>query len=154
MKVSEIMTAPVITVLASASLADLLDVLKGRGVSGVPVVDADDRLVGIVSRQDIILEELRTIKGAPSPQTSLEQILNGGFVTVNAEGLQSHSKPVHAIMTPVEKVLTCRKDTPLTEACALMADNRIHRLPVLNGRRLVGILTTTDVVRAVARGRL
>ncbi len=154
MKVSEIMTAPVITVPASASLADLLELLKEKNVTGVPVVDEGDRLAGIVSRHDIVLEELRTIKGSSSARSSLDQILNGGFVTVSADGLQSHSKPVREIMTPASEVLTCRKDTPLAEACALMADNGVHRLPVLNGRRLVGILTTTDVVRAVARGKI
>ena len=154
MKVSDLMSSPVITVRPGDSIAELLQIFKDRGVTGVPVVGTADRLVGIVSRQDIVLEELRLLDGRPGGATELDQILNGGFATVSADGLKSHSTPVEEIMTPAAKVLSCKRTTPITDACAVMARNHVHRLPVLAGRKLVGILTTFDVVRALADGRI
>jgi CBS domain-containing protein len=153
-KVSEIMSSPVITVDAQASVAQLLALLKEHSISGLPVVDGEGALAGIVSRQDVILQELRLLGSKEPSPSRLSEILNGGFVTVPAEGFRSQTTKVGEIMTPAAKVRTCRKDTSLTEACALMAENRIHRLPVIAGGRIVGILSTTDIVRAVADGRI
>ena len=149
MKVASLMTTPVITVRQETTVAELLELLKDKRISGSPVVDDNNRLVGIVSRQDIVLEEIRLMKGNAAPQNTLAQILDAGYVTVSAEGLKSHSTLVKEVMTPAERLHTCGPDTPLSAACATMVKHHVHRLPVLKGRRLVGILSTMDVVRAV-----
>ena len=80
----------------------------------------------------------------------MDQILGSGYATVSADGLRSHSTLVKEIMTS-DGLHSCRPETPLAKACALMIENHIHRLPVVKGRKLVGILTTMDVVRAVGK---
>ncbi|MFQ5719506.1 MAG: CBS domain-containing protein [Acidobacteriota bacterium] len=154
MRVDDVMTAPVVTVRDQATVAELLVLLTEKQISGVPVVDDRGTLTGIVSRHDIVIEELKAMNGKEDTRTRLAGILDAGYVTVAAEGLNCRSTRVRQIMTPASRIQSCRPSMPLPRACIIMVENRVHRLLVLAGRKLVGILTTTDVVRAVGNGTL
>jgi len=113
----ELMSSPVRSIRPETSVGEAHRILLRYGHSGLPVVDAGDRLTGIISRRDIDIA------------------LHHGF---------SHA-PVKGYMTPQLK--TIAPDTLLPEIEALMVTYDIGRLPVLENGQLVGIVTRTDVLR-------
>lgn len=120
----ELMSSPVRTIRPETTIAEAQRILLRYGHSGLSVVDANDRLVGIISRRD------------------LDIALHHGF---------SHA-PVKGYMTTNLK--TIRPDTPLPEIESLMMTFDIGRLPVLDADQLVGIVTRTDVLRELHQAGL
>jgi predicted transcriptional regulator len=181
-KVSEIMTTSVITVDPGDSLRDAVEAFRAREVSGAPVTSGDG-IIGVVSVTDI-LEFQATNPGVPVGHTEEESstpfeapavwdedeedVPSAYFVDYwsdigaemtsrfnSLEGpewdvLDNHS--VAEVMT--RTVIGIPSDATVQEAAKRLTDERIHRLLVQEDGHLVGIVTTTDVVRAVAEGRV
>jgi acetoin utilization protein AcuB len=129
MLVGRRMTANPITVRPDVSIADALEQMRREKVRHFPVVDKEGKLVGIVSRQDLLY-------ASPSSVTSL----NVWEVTY----LVSQIK-VREVMT--KKVITASEDMPVEEAARVMADNKVGCLPVVRDRVVVGIITESDLFR-------
>jgi CBS-domain-containing membrane protein len=135
MKVSEIMSRPVVTVSARAGIKAAATLMAEHGVSALPVVDAKDRLVGIVSEADLLSIETR-----PDPRTQ---------ATPLAPTAGSSPKTVAEVMT--REVLTVSTGSEVSQAARMMLDAGIKRVPVVRGRRVVGILSRRDLVKVIAR---
>ena len=128
MKVRDIMTTPVIAVRPDARLKDVAAVLAERGVSGVPVVDDDRRVLGVLSETDIVVG-----------MRAIAEHTGGRLVRTAA----------HAMSRPP---ITVSEDATAAEAAATIADLAVSRLPVVDDRgRLVGIVSRASLVRAFAR---
>jgi predicted transcriptional regulator len=127
LKISDIMTRDVFT-LASSSLADRAAwELTVRGFTGAPVRDARGRLVGVLSRGDLV-----------DPERN-----EGG----------SESKQVQDLMTPA--MFTLKPSEPVIRAARLMVREGIQRVIVMDElHEMVGIVTATDILRALARGEM
>lgn len=132
--VREFMNARVEKVSPQASLTEIIETLRGRVLRHVPVV-IDDRLLGIVSDRDV-----RRALGESMLQDMKAQ-QEGKMCLTN--------KCAQDIMTP--GVRTIGPDVPLTEAIDQMRDHSIHCLPVVTGDSLEGIITHTDILRAIAK---
>jgi CBS domain-containing protein len=112
-------------------------------VSGLPVVDEDGTVLGVVSEGDILAKE-RGLTGSHS--------LLGHLLEADNSEVAKHSArdAADAMTTPA---VTIRPSRTISEAAALMLDRRVNRLPVVDQHaRLVGIVTRADLVRAFARG--
>jgi acetoin utilization protein AcuB len=129
MQVSEWMTPAPLTVAPSTPFSKVQELMLRRRIRHLPVVE-EGRLVGIITDRDV-----RTVQ--PSPATSL--------ATREMHYLFDRLT-VRAVMT--RPVLTVTAHEPLAEAVRLMLENRIGGLPVIDGERLVGILTEVDLLRA------
>jgi acetoin utilization protein AcuB len=129
LRVSEWMTPAPVTVTPSTSIPKVLGLMGYRRIRHLPVVEAG-RLVGIITDRDV-----RTVE--PSPATSL---------TAGEKRYLLERLTVRAVMT--RPVITVARREPLAEAVRLMLENRIGGLPVMEGERLVGILTEVDLLRA------
>lgn len=129
MKVGQRMTRNPITVTPDTTVPEAQAILKREKIRRLPVLDRDDRLVGIVTELDLI-------HASPSSATSLD--------IYELHYLLSKLK-VEKIMT--RKVITVTEDTPIEEAARIMADNKISGLPVMRGDVLVGIITETDLFK-------
>lgn len=103
-----------------SSAFDVSSLLLDSHESGMPVVGEDDRVVGFISEQDILM----ALRGT----RRLEEI------------------SVREIMNPV--VVVAEEDATLEEASQAMEDLHIHRLPVVRGERLIGTITRNDLIRA------
>ncbi len=121
--VGELMHEEPIVVRVDAPLAEAARLLDEHRIHGLPVVDADGALVGVVSQTDLVRARATDHLWSSWP------------------GLQVR----HLMTSPA---LTCRASTPIQEAIGLMELNRVHRLIVVgdDGRTPVGIFSTTDVV--------
>jgi len=145
MRADQIMTRTVITVTPETKIAEAANIMLEKHVSGLPVVDASGKLVGIVSEGDFIRRsEIGTQR---KRGRFLKFILGPGKAA--ADFVHEHGKKVSEIMTP--EPLTIVEYTPLEQIVQLMEKNNIKRLPVLNAEeKLVGIVSRANLLQAVA----
>lgn len=144
----DIMTREVLTVTPETSIDELAKILANRNIGGVPVVDADGVLVGIVTQSDLV-ERVRELELPPAINILDLHI----FLQIPSHQMQRLEKmlgtTVGDVMTP--KPVTVNLDTPVPRIAALMAKQKVHTLPVMDRGKLVGIIGKMDLVRAVAR---
>jgi predicted transcriptional regulator len=133
MTVAELMQRDVKTVSAEASVAEAILVLADGHISGMPVVDGTGRVIGVLSTTDVLTAEAEADDAAAR------------------RSLLEHTA-VRDIMTP--RPFTVAPDEDVCEAARQMLYADVHRLFVAEGEQVVGIISTTDIVRALATGRL
>ncbi len=119
-----------VTINPDASFFEAQNLIQGKGIRHLPVVDENNRILGIVTESDIR-------KAGPSDVDMLR--------VREASSLLRNLK-VSAFMTPKEKLVTITPDTLIEEAVELMHDHKIGCLPVLEGDKLYGIFTETDAL--------
>ncbi|MGE0494096.1 MAG: HPP family protein [Vulcanimicrobiota bacterium] len=136
MKVRDVMTQKVRTIEYSASVRELSRLLDELGISGVPVVDADGRLVGVVSSTDI---------GAGVSDPPVASEMDRDLLDEDHELAGLESAKVADLMT--EHVVTIEPSANVSELVDLMVESNIHRVFVTSGEDLVGVVTTMDLIR-------
>ena len=144
MRAHQIMTRPVITVTPDTPIAEAANTMLQKHVSGLPVVDASGKLVGIISEGDFIRRsEIGTQR---KRGRFLKFILGPGKAA--ADFVHEHGSRVAEIMTP--EPLTITEDARLEEIVRLMEKNNVKRLPVIRGDKVVGIVSRANLLQAVA----
>lgn len=151
-RVADVMTKTVVTVPPDARLDEAARLLRVHHISGLPVVDADRHVVGLLSEQDIV-RALHRATGVDSARGLLDLLLESapprGESILEVCRRQLRNTRVGDAMTA--PVVTISRDDPLEEAARQMRLHGIKRLPVVDGRRaLVGILSRADIVQAVS----
>jgi len=128
----QVMSAPVVTLAPGAMISEALRQFRENAFRHLPVVSSAGRLVGIVSERDI-LRRLAGLTASYQPQASTSQ-----------DDVQ-----VEQIMTP--KVLTASVDTDVRYIARLFVEQKVGAMPVVRDHMLHGIITRSDVLRAVMR---
>lgn len=145
--VRSIMTRTVRCVDPELGIDELGRLFLEHNVSGFPVVDGSGKPIGVVSKTDLLRhlhEHAGELTMTHREESELLAALGGGFAAV-----QIDTASVRDIMMPI--VFALAEDAPIGRAAALMAGERIHRLPVLDEAGAVcGILSALDIVRWVA----
>jgi CBS domain-containing protein len=144
MRAHQIMTRSVITVTPEISVVEAADIMLKRHISGLPVVDSAGALVGIISEGDFIRRS--EINTGRKRSGFMKFVLGAGREA--ADFVHEHAKKVGEIMTP--EPLTINEDTELEQIVELMEKNNIKRVPVMNGNKLAGIVTRSNLLQAVA----
>jgi CBS domain-containing protein len=143
MKARDVMTSPVVTVKPTASVKDVARLFLERRISAVPVVDDQEKIVGIVSEGDLVhRSEISTQRRRP-----WWLVLMAGDEGSAAEYIKAHAKRVVDIMT--RKVITSPPDAPLHEIAETLEKYGIN-LPIVRDGRLVGIVSRANLVQAIA----
>lgn len=146
-RVKDIMTRNVITVSPEATLKEIAGLLVKHSVSSVPVCDEAGQVVGIISERDLLRPFGKTL--AQRRDWWISALAQGNDLEPQFEmliGVDQH----HAALLMTKPVKTTTEETELAELAETMSENNIKRLPVLRDRRLVGIVSRADVVRAIA----
>jgi CBS domain-containing protein len=148
MRAMDVMTTEVITVDPDVSVHAVAKLLSERGISGVPVVDAADRLVGIVSEGDLLHRVETGTQRLPGRPRSwwLDTIASDRELA--RDYVKSHGRTAKDVMT--RDVISVTETTDLAEVAMLLETNRIKRVPVLRDGKLVGIVSRANLVRALA----
>jgi len=142
MKASDVMTRRVVSVRADASIMEAGRLMLENKISGLPVVDGDGRLVGIVTERDFLRHaEFGTESERPRWFEAL--ISPARSVTDNAYPLD---RRVEEVMT--QDVVTVLEDMPIEEVARLIRRD-IKRVPVIRGNQLVGVISRVDLVRTL-----
>lgn len=145
MTVRDVMTTPAIFAKHDASLKDVANLLVEHSISGVPVVDADKRVVGVVSEADFLMKESGL---AAMPHRRLERLLGETKATRTYRAKLEATTAAEAMTSPA---ITVGPSHSISEAARTMTRHAINRLVVVDDGRLVGIVTRADLVRAYVR---
>ncbi len=142
-----IMTKKVITINKNASVEKLSELLLKNKISGVPVVDDDDKLVGVATEGDLIVRD--SDLHFPRYFKLLDSIIYLESLNKFKSNLKKYlGTKVEDIMTA--KVRTVREDTLVSEVANIMIRNNVNRVPVLNRKGdLAGIITRADIVKSM-----
>jgi CBS domain-containing protein len=147
--VRQIMTADPVTVAPDASVEEVVRLMRTHELPGLPVVDGDGGLLGIVTESDLVIGDDEGDLHIPH---YIE--LFGGMVFLESlRGFEARLKKAAAAsardMMTADPV-TVEADDPVRKAARLIADSGHNRLPVIDGGRLVGVVTRVDVLGALA----
>src|SRR5258708_637100 len=144
MRAHQIMSRPVITIAPETTLVYSASTMMQRHVTGLPVVDAAGKLVGIISEGDFLR---RSEIGTQRKRGQfLRFILGPGQAATDF--VHEHGRKVAEIMT--REPLTISEDTTLEDIVELMEKNHVKRLPVMRGDQVVGIVSRANLLQAVA----
>jgi CBS domain-containing protein len=141
---ADVMTTDVITVAPDATVRDIATLLRSKGISGVPVVDAAGQILGIVTEGDLILREAIAGKHHRSWWLSLFDDPN----VVARDYAKSHGRVAKDVMTT--PVISVGPATMLSEIAKTLERHRIKRVPVVNDNKLVGIVSRSNLLQALA----
>ena len=145
MNAKDVMTRTVVTVSPDHSLRHAARIMLDRGISGVPVVDDDSRLVGIVTEGDLLRRSELTGPGLSSQQPETSDEKARAYV-------KSRSWKVADVMS--SDLVPVDEETPVARIAALMSERGIKRVPVMRGRRLVGIVSRADLLRVLIAAKI
>ena len=144
MKASDIMVSNVITIGVNATVHDVAQLLVEKRISAVPVVGGKGELLGIVSEGDLLRRaEVGTEKRRSwwlEAWMSKEALAN--------DFVKSHARKATDVMT--RRVVTAKPDTSLGEIATLLEKNGIKRVPIVAGGKVVGIVSRSNLIQALA----
>ncbi len=144
MKAADVMVSNVITVDVDASIGEVAATLLNNHISGAPVVGKNGELVGIVSEGDLIR---RPEIGTAKRHSWWLELISNKWASAT-EYIKSHSRKVADVMT--RDVITAKPDTPLGDIAAMLERNRIKRVPIVEGGKLVGLVSRANILQALA----
>lgn len=130
--VRDLMTEEVFTLSSKDDLTALYDLMDAEHIRHIPVIDEEKELVGLVTHRDLL-------RNALSPPADLPRNMQREILSRSS---------VDRIM--IQDIETIEPDAPIGEAAEIMLENKYGCLPVVEGKRLVGILTEADFVRCLA----
>lgn len=147
-KVSKIMTTDVITVRPDTPVTEAAAVLLEKRINGLPVVDADNRLTGIICQSDLIVQQ----KKMPLP--TYFTLLDGLIPLTSLGHIEDEIKKMSA--TTVSEAMTGRPvsvtpDTDVEEVANLMVEKNFHTVPVVENGKLVGVVGKEDILRILTK---
>ncbi|MER8922996.1 CBS domain-containing protein [Mesorhizobium sp. M0802] len=145
MQAESIMTKPVITTHANATIAEAVELMLSNKVSCLPVANSDGTLIGIVSKSDFLRrEELGTQRVRPR---WLELDLGPG--TTANDYARSNGRIIHQVMTT--PVISAPPGASIADIVDLMMQHRINNVPIVDRDRVIGIITRTDLLLVLIR---
>lgn len=146
MRALDVMASSVLTVTPDTTIDVAIDLMLHHHISGLPVLDDDGKLVGILTEGDL-LRRVETGTGDRKRSRFMEFLLGPGREAQSY--VSEHSRRVGDLMTA--EVVTVPPATPLEAVVQLMEERRIRRVCVMDGSRLAGIVSRADLLRALSQ---
>jgi CBS domain-containing protein len=144
MKARDVMAFPVITIRPNASIEEVARTFVQRRISGAPVVDDNGKLVGVISEGDLMY---RSEIGTERPHPYWYHAY-AGKEQLAAEYVKARARNAEDVMT--RKVITASPESSLNDIAALLENNSIKRVPILEYGALVGIVSRANLIQALA----
>jgi predicted transcriptional regulator len=152
-RVCDVMSREVLCLSPRMPLTELEGWLLAERVGGAPVVE-DGRLVGLVSRSDVVRRLVLETTLAASTVETVASPLEGAEQASSriASAVASRWQRLHVADVMVHDVVTVERDDPLEKAARLLVERHIHRVVVVERGRVVGLVSSLDLVALLARG--
>lgn len=143
----DIMTRDVVTIKRGASIDEALRVMAEHHVSGLPVVDANGCVEGIITESDLLLKGQsrisKPVRGLRDDWTAVpDDVVDDAYRSANGELVED-------AMTA--KVITFGEDSAVTDIARVMIEKQINRVPIVANCSVVGIVSRRDIIKALAR---
>ena len=145
-RAKDIMTREVVTVTPSTTITELAKLLVDHKISGAPVVNNVGNIVGVVTENDLINRNKRL--HIPTVIRIFDAFYIPDHSDVEEEIKKMAATTVWEIC--IKKVISVEEETPLDEIATIMAEKKVHLIPVVKERKVVGIIGKYDIVMAVA----
>ena len=145
-KAIDIMTKNVITVTPETTVTELALLLASHGISGTPGLDPDGKLIGMVTESDLIDQKKKI--HIPTVVTILDSVI----YLENPERIGKEMRKMAGITVKdicSAEPITVREDTNIDEIATIMAEKKVHTLPVMRGEALVGIIGKRDIIKTL-----
>ncbi|HMK60667.1 MAG TPA: CBS domain-containing protein [Dissulfurispiraceae bacterium] len=149
LKARDIMTKDVITVSPAMTVEDLARILVERRISGAPVVDAEGNLVGIVTENDLI----RKNKKFHIP--TIVRLFDAYIMLDSKSRIEQEIKDMAAVTIGDiyrKDVVTVSEESPVDEIATIMSEKSVHLIPVVKGRKIIGIIGKIDIIQGLSIG--
>jgi len=143
----DVMTSPAITATPQTTLPEIVQLMLENRISGVPIVDRAETLVGLVSEGDLVRR--REIGFQQNRSWWLSMF--GNAAVLADEFIKSHGVTAEEVMT--KKVITAAEDTPLWEIAETLEKEKIKRVPIVHHGRVVGIVSRANLLQALTLQR-
>ena len=147
MQAKDVMTPDVVSVLPETAVREIARTMLARRISAVPVVDKDGKLAGIVSEGDL----MRRAESGTERTRSWWLRLLGDEKEEARDYVKAHGRHARDVMTV--EVVTVVEDTPIGEIAGILERERIKRVPVLRGGKVVGIVSRANLLHGLAAYR-
>ncbi|WP_328980298.1 CBS domain-containing protein [Streptomyces canus] len=146
-KVGSVMTTDVVRATYGTPFKEVARLLAAHRISGLPVVDEDDKVIGVISETDLVARQAAT----PGPYEPRRRFAFPGLTrAARRQAAKAHARTAGRLMT--EPPVTAHADDTVVEAARTMAEHQVERLPVLDeADRLVGIVTRRDLLQVFLR---
>ena len=146
-KVGSVMTTDVVRATYGTPFKEVARLLAAHRISGLPVVDEDDKVIGVISETDLVARQAAT----PEPYEPRRRFAFPGLTRgARRQAAKAHARTAGRLMT--EPPITAHADDTIVEAARTMAQHQVERLPVLDeADRLVGIVTRRDLLQVFLR---
>lgn len=149
LKAEDIMSREVITVNENASVRELASLFISHDISGAPVVDTAGKVIGVVTENDLIFQN----KKVHLP--TAVAILDAFLFLERPEKMEKELKKIAGAKVGdicSRNLISVGPEAELEELATLMAEKKIHTLPVMEGEQLVGVIGKSDIIRLIAQG--
>lgn len=147
MKAQDIMTRDVIKIRKDTTVEEIARLLSEHHIGGIPVVDEDNRVIGIVSESDLFLKE----KGLPFSAVKVPMLFKRWVDPDQLADIYEEARHHTASDVMTRDTVCVDADDTVSHIAWLMAQRNIKRVPVLHEGVLVGIITRSDIIRLIAR---
>jgi len=150
LKAKDIMTTDVITVNQTTTIEDLAQILMEHKISGVPVIDDNGDLIGIVTENDLISQNKRL------HIPTVMRLFDAYVMLESPSKIEKEIKKMAAITVNdiyVKKVITVTEDTQVEDIATIMSDKKVHLIPVVEGKKIRGIIGKMDLIKGITKSR-
>lgn len=144
----DIMTKHVITVKPDTSIEELARILMENRISGAPVVDNEDNLVGIVTENDLISQNKRL------HIPTVFRLFDALIMLERPKKIEEEIKRLTATRVwdiCTKNVITVNENTSLEEIATIMSEKKVHLIPVMEDKKIAGIIGKADLIKAMAK---
>ena len=145
----EVMEVNVISLTPDTDITAAAEILFNNHINGVPVVDDDGKLVGILCQSDLIFQQ-KTLSLPP-----IITFLDGIFPLRSSKKMEAELEKMAAVTVSkamVKNPVTVSPDTPITEVAALMVEKHFHTIPVVDEGKVQGVIGKEDILKIMMKG--
>lgn len=143
MKAKDVMKKEVVSVKKDTLVKEIAKLLYENGISGVPVVDDENKVLGIVSETDLIAK----VSGPHLPPHI--ELLGGIIYLARPHEIEDELKKIVSVTAEeimTKEVITVDEEAEVEDIAAIMIDRKVNRIPVVKDKKLVGIITRHDLI--------
>lgn len=143
---SDIMTTHVITVRKDTGIKELARILYENHINGVPVVDDDGAVVGVICESDLIRKDRKL------HIPTVVALFDAVFYLESPRKMEKEIARINAAKVEdlyTKDVITVEERTPVEEIATIMSQKRVYTIPVMDGKRMVGIIGKADLIRTL-----